>query len=111
MIKKIIILLLLGLYVLINVGFTENSENNFIYIFDASGSMAQDMGSRTKFEIAKEVLIEHVEDLSSNVGVGMLYFGNETKGKKRISYAIPVDVERQLFLPTGDNYNCRLILY
>lgn len=70
---------------------SKSTQNNFFYIFDASGSMAQKMENRTKFDIAKEVLIETVNELPRDVGIGLLYFGSvQQKKTKNIQIAISI---------------------
>lgn len=69
--------------------------HNFLYIFDASGSMAKKIGDRTKFNIAKQVIIDHINELPADVGVGLLYFGSQSKGKKEINYAVPIDINNR----------------
>jgi hypothetical protein len=52
---------------------------DLLYIFDASGSMQGPMEERTKFAIATEILIDKIQELPSDVGVRLIYFGNKIK--------------------------------
>jgi len=72
--------------------FSQPNARNILYILDASGSMYGFMENRTKFDLAREVLIESIMSLPSDVGVGLLYFGNNIKGRDCIRFPVTVGV-------------------
>ncbi len=53
---------------------------NFIFILDASGSMAAQIQGRVKIDIAKEVLSGLVKDLPGSAQVGLVAYGHRQKG-------------------------------
>lgn len=68
-------------------------RSDFIYIFDASGSMEGPMEGSTKFKVASKVLISSIRELPSDAGVGLIYFGNKIKGDDCIRFAVPVEID------------------
>jgi len=52
---------------------------NIMFILDASGSMSQKMGTRSKMDIAKEVMSGLVRDLPSGINVGLTAYGHRKK--------------------------------
>lgn len=88
--NKKILTVLFFLVFIFEFAVSKSEQNNFLYIFDASGSMAQKMENRTKFDIAKEILIETVNELPRDVGVSLLYFGSVSKKTKNIQFAVPL---------------------
>ena len=53
---------------------------NFIFILDASGSMAAQIQGRAKIDVAKEVLSGLIRDLPATSNVGLVAYGHRQKG-------------------------------
>ena len=51
-----------------------------VFIFDASGSMAERIGNVTKIDAAKSVMKQIVPELNSSVRVGLIAYGHRRKG-------------------------------
>ena len=51
-----------------------------VFIFDASGSMAERTGNTTKIDAAKSVMKQIVPELDSSVRVGLIAYGHGRKG-------------------------------
>ncbi|MEJ2146936.1 MAG: VWA domain-containing protein [Acidobacteriota bacterium] len=53
---------------------------NIVFILDGSGSMWGQIDGKAKITIAKEVLTGLIQDLPSDVNVGLVAYGHRTKG-------------------------------
>ncbi len=53
---------------------------NIVFILDASGSMRGHIGSRTKIDIAKNVLSKLIQELPAGINVGLVAYGHRRKG-------------------------------
>ena len=58
----------------------EMQGGNFIFILDASGSMAGQVQGKVKIDVAKEVLSGLIKELPGPVKVGMVAYGHRQKG-------------------------------
>ncbi len=77
--SKVIIYVLLALAMLLTWGpGTSHSQAapNVLFILDASGSMAQKFGDRTKMQAAKDVFRSLVADLPKDANVGLEVYGH-----------------------------------
>jgi Ca-activated chloride channel family protein len=77
--KKIYILFFLSFCVAKNV-FAQQHGSRILFLLDASGSMNQKMGSKTRFEMARELLYnlaDSLEKKKSNVEIGVRVFGHQ----------------------------------
>lgn len=61
-------------------GATKTQEGNMMFILDASGSMWGQVEGKAKIAIAKEVLVELIEDLPDGLNVGLVAYGHRRKG-------------------------------
>ncbi|HYA43721.1 MAG TPA: VWA domain-containing protein, partial [Syntrophobacteraceae bacterium] len=59
---------------------SEGRDANFIFILDASGSMAAKVQGRPKIDVAKEVLSGIIRDLPARTNVGLVVYGHRQKG-------------------------------
>jgi Ca-activated chloride channel family protein len=57
-----------------------SARANIVFILDGSGSMWGQIGGKAKITIAKEVLTGLIQDLPSDVNVGLVAYGHRTKG-------------------------------
>ena len=58
----------------------DTAEGNFIFILDASGSMAAKVQGKPKIDVAKEVLSSLIKDLPDTTKVGLVAYGHRQKG-------------------------------
>ena len=79
---------------------SDGQAENFIFILDASGSMAAKVQGRPKIDVAKEVLSGLIKDLPANTKVGLVVYGHRQKGDctdvEEISPLAPVDKDALL---------------
>jgi Ca-activated chloride channel homolog len=59
---------------------SDTAKNNFIFILDASGSMAAQVQGRSKIDVAKDVLSGLIKDLPETTNVGLVAYGHRQKG-------------------------------
>ncbi|HRI85642.1 MAG TPA: hypothetical protein PK536_09385 [Ignavibacteria bacterium] len=57
-----------------------DSPSPIIFIYDASGSMWDQISGKSKMEIASEVLKNSVNGLPENQRIGLVAYGHRTKG-------------------------------
>ena len=70
---------------------TETPDSKVILVLDASGSMWQKIGNKTKIEIAREVIGGIIKDWNPNAHLGLTVYGHRKKGDcKDIQSLIPV---------------------
>lgn len=63
------------------IAWAENPQGgNLMFILDASGSMWGQVEGKAKIAIAKEVLIDLIEDLPQGLNVGLVAYGHRRKG-------------------------------
>lgn len=58
----------------------QDTPSPILFIYDASGSMWGQLDSKTKKEIASEVLATSVNNLPENQNIGLVAYGHRTKG-------------------------------
>ena len=61
-------------------GATKPQEGNLMFILDASGSMWGQVEGKAKIAIAKDVLVDLIEDLPQGLNVGLVAYGHRRKG-------------------------------
>jgi Mg-chelatase subunit ChlD len=57
-------------------GRSGNKKRNVVLIFDSSGSMAANMGGKTKLDVAKEATENFTKDLSEDVNLSVVAYGH-----------------------------------
>ncbi len=60
-----------------------NLPKNVVMILDSSGSMAANMGGRTKLDVAKEAAENFVKDLKEDINISIVAYGH--KGSNNVS--------------------------
>ena len=56
------------------------AQDPVVFIYDASGSMWANMGEVTKVEIAREVMVKTVDQVSTDRAIGLVVYGHRKKG-------------------------------
>lgn len=72
-------LILLGLFLTFQIQ-AQEAPAPIVFIYDASGSMWQKIGDRTKKDIAADVLSEAVGQLPAEQRIGLMAYGHRRKG-------------------------------
>ncbi|MFZ1706006.1 MAG: VWA domain-containing protein [Saprospiraceae bacterium] len=87
------IIFYLASFIFVSPVFTQNNENRspIIFIYDASGSMWGKILTRTKMEIARDVLTTAINNLPDNQKIGLVAYGHRQEGDCR-DVEILVDV-------------------
>ena len=61
----------------------EEEHMNVLIILDSSGSMAGKMGGQVKMQAAQRVVKDLVDNMPSDMSVGLLVYGSQTPYQKR----------------------------
>ena len=67
------------------------STSPIIYIFDASGSMWEKIGDKSKFEIATEVLTNSVNGLADGQNIGFVVYGHRNEECTDVEFVAGAD--------------------
>lgn len=57
-----------------------HADEDIMLIFDASGSMWEQSGSKTRLDVAKEAVDQLLQEIPQDVNVGMTVYGHRQKG-------------------------------
>jgi Ca-activated chloride channel homolog len=75
---------------------TADRSKHVMLILDASGSMWGQIGGKAKITIAKEVLSDLIQDLPSDLQVGLTVYGHRQKDLKSIPLEPGAQVIREV---------------
>ncbi|MHC4606700.1 MAG: VWA domain-containing protein [Planctomycetota bacterium] len=69
-------------------------DTNFLFIVDASGSMREEMGEKTKFDVARAVIETAIRKLPEGAHVGLRVYGHRHRANKK-----EADTDSELLIP------------